>query len=65
MNHISIKNARIHNLKNAECCIAGSVPLAAVGASAGAMLFAFYLYLLPLWRLGKSLIGKKRRRDKQ
>ena len=41
-------------------CIAGSVPLAAVGASAGAMLFAFYLYLLPLWRLGKSLIGKRR-----
>ena len=43
-------------------CIAASVPLATVGASAGAMPFAFYLYLLPLWRLGKSLIEKKRRR---
>ena len=41
-------------------CIAGSVPLAAVGASPKAMLFAFYLYLLPLWRLGKSLAGKWR-----
>ncbi|MBO4290230.1 MAG: sodium:proton antiporter [Lachnospiraceae bacterium] len=46
-------------------CIAGSVPLAAVGASAGAMLFAFYLYLLPLWRLGKSLTGKRKRAGKE
>lgn len=31
--------------------IAGGVPLAAVGAPAGAIPLAFYLYLLPLWRL--------------
>ena len=32
-------------------CIAGSVPLATVGAPAVAVLAACYLYLLPLWRL--------------
>ena len=31
--------------------IAGAVPLASVGAPAGAYLFASYLYVLPLWRL--------------
>ena len=31
--------------------IACAVPLAAVGAPAGAVFFACYLYLLPLWRL--------------
>ena len=30
--------------------IAGGVPLATVGAPAGAILAAFYLFLLPLWR---------------
>ncbi len=32
-------------------CIAGAVPLSMVGSPAGGVLFAFYLYLLPLWRL--------------
>lgn len=32
-------------------CIAGAAPMAAVGAPAGAVLAACYLYLLPLWRL--------------
>ena len=34
--------------------IAGAVPLAAIGAPAGALPLAFYLYLLPLWRLAGS-----------
>ena len=34
--------------------IAGGVPLATIGAPAGALLFACYLYLLPLWRLFTS-----------
>ncbi len=32
-------------------CIAGAVPLATVGADSAAIPLAFYLYLLPLWRL--------------
>ena len=38
--------------------IAGGVPLAAVGAPAGAIPLACYLYLLPLWRL---ITSKKRK----
>ena len=34
--------------------IAGGVPLASVGAPASSVLFACYLYLLPLWRLACS-----------
>ena len=41
--------------------IAGSVPLTAIGAPAAAILFACYLYLLPLWRLVCSIIKKRRR----
>lgn len=40
--------------------IAGAVPLASVGAPNFCMLTAFYLYLLPLCRLAKELINKKR-----
>ena len=40
--------------------IAGGVPLAAVGAPTSALLFACYLYLLPLWRLGLSFIHAKK-----
>jgi len=40
--------------------IAGGVPLAAVGAPSSAILFACYLYLLPLWRLAGSLAKKRR-----
>lgn len=36
--------------------IAGGVPLASVGAPTEALLFACYLYLLPLWRLGTSFL---------
>lgn len=32
--------------------IAGGVPLASVGAPTASLCFAFFLYLLPLWRLG-------------
>ncbi len=35
--------------------IAGGVPLASVGAPAASILLAFYLYLVPLWRLLVSL----------
>lgn len=40
--------------------IAGGVPLSAVGAPTGALLFACYLYFLPLWRLGLSFLNKKK-----
>ena len=40
--------------------IAGAVPLSAVGAPVSAILFACYLYLLPLWRLGRSFILSNR-----
>ena len=38
--------------------IAGGVPLSAVGAPTSAILFACYLYLLPLWRLAGSYAKK-------
>ena len=41
--------------------IAGGVPLAAVGAPPAAITLAFWLYLLPLWRLARSL--RKQGRD--
>jgi len=40
--------------------IAGGVPLSAVGAPTSAILFTFYLWLLPLWRLGLSFLHKKK-----
>ncbi len=40
--------------------IAGGVPLSAVGAPTGALLFSCYLYLLPLWRLLLSFVRKKK-----
>ena len=40
--------------------IAGTVPLASVGAPLTGLLFPFYLYLLPLWRLGGSFAEKKK-----
>lgn len=39
--------------------IAGGVPLGAIGAPAASILFACYLYLLPLWRLALSFAGKR------
>ena len=42
-------------------CIAGSVPLATIGAPAGSYLFACYLYLLPVWGVLRSL--KKKRQE--
>lgn len=40
--------------------IAGAVPLASVGAPTASLLFACFLYLLPLWRLALSLLGRKK-----
>ncbi len=40
--------------------IACAVPLSAVGAPAGAVLSACYLYFLPLWRLAQDGIRKKK-----
>ena len=42
--------------------IAGSVPLSTIGAPTGALLFACYLYLLPLWRLGRSFVAVRSER---
>ena len=38
--------------------IACAVPLASAGAPVSAVLCAYYLYLLPLWRLGCSLFRR-------
>ena len=40
--------------------IAGAVPLATVGAPAASVLFAFYLIMIPLWRLICSLTEKQK-----
>ena len=40
--------------------IAGSVPLASAQAPHSAILFACYLYLLPLWRFIRSFIPRRR-----
>lgn len=40
--------------------IAGAVPLATVGAPTGALGFACFLYVLPLWRLLKEIIKQKK-----
>lgn len=42
--------------------IAGSVPLAAIGASAVSFFFAFYLYLLPLYRCVQEWVKNHRKR---
>lgn len=40
--------------------IAGGVPLASAGAPITSICFAFFLYLLPLWRLGAEKVTCKR-----
>lgn len=40
--------------------IAGAVPLASIGAPAESIVFACFLYLLPLWRLVQSIYGKRK-----
>ncbi len=42
--------------------IAAGVPLASVGAPMISICFAFFLYLLPLWRLGTELVKVKCKR---
>ena len=42
--------------------LAVAVPLATIGVPAGALLFACYLYLLPLWRLARSFFQKYQKR---
>ena len=39
--------------------IAGGVPLASIGAPTTSILFTFFLYLLPLWRLAVECTGRK------
>ena len=41
--------------------IAGAVPLSAIGAPTTAIFAAFYLFLLPLWRMGVSFVKKGKR----
>lgn len=43
--------------------IAGAVPLASVGAPTESILFSFFLYLLPLWRVATGLIRQSRSRS--
>lgn len=39
--------------------IAGSVPLATVGAPLSGLMFAFYLYCLPIWHMVRNAVRKK------
>lgn len=41
-------------------CIAGAVPLTMVGAPLSALLLAVYLWLLPLWRTLRAVLGRKK-----
>lgn len=41
-------------------CIAGAVPLTMVGAPLSALLLAVYLWLLPLWRALRAVLGRKK-----
>ena len=45
-------------------CIAGAVPLTMVGAPLSALLLAVYLWLLPLWRTLRAVLGKNFPLDK-
>ena len=40
--------------------IASKVPLSTIDAPASSILFASFLYILPLWRLAASFVGKKK-----
>ena len=40
--------------------IAGSVPLASVGAPMSSMLYAVYLYFIPLWVWAKAIFRRMR-----
>ena len=43
--------------------IAGAVPLASIGAPTAALLGACYLWLIPLWNLAVSLVGRRRSKE--
>ena len=43
--------------------IAGAVPLASIGAPTAALLGACYLWLIPLWNLAVSLVGRWRSKE--
>ena len=48
---ISLENTVILLAPLVPWSIAGAVPLASIGVPTASLLFACYLYLLPLWRL--------------
>ena len=54
---IDLENTAVVTAPLVPWSIAGGVPLASVGAPMSAMLFACFLYILPLWRL---ILSKKK-----
>lgn len=58
---ISLENSVVVVAPLIPWSIAGGVPLASVGAPMVSICFAFFLYLLPLWRLGAGKVRCKRK----
>ena len=56
---IDLENTAVVTAPLVPWSIAGGVPLASVGAPISAMLFACFLYILPLWRLLLATKKKK------
>lgn len=59
---LSLENTAVVTAPLFPWSIAAGVPLAAIGAPDGAIFFACYLYLLPLWNWGGELLGRKRKK---
>lgn len=57
---IDLENTAVVTSALIPWSIAGAVPLATVGAPTTSMLFACYLYFLPLWHLLLALLRKNR-----
>lgn len=59
---VSLENTAVVVAPLIPWSIAAGVPLASVGAPLTSICFAFFLYLLPLWRLGTGLVKVKCKR---
>ena len=62
---IDLENTAIILSPLVPWCIAGAVPLAAVGAPTASVTVAVYLYLVPLWNLFAELSGIRKMGEKR
>ena len=58
---LDIENSVIMIAGLVPWCIAASVPLNTMGVGAQALPLSFFVWLLPLWHLGKSFVMKRKR----